>query len=186
MWEGYRSGQSNKIEDRENRFKNSFLIDNMITKLHKAVEYSPHKYALTSQESANYISLIGKLSKLSRIQRAKIGDRLIEEFEKTKVKKYCYFGTISEFADTAYIFLIINEEDSERRKSFLNILCEQACHSIKCSNIIGIVINGAKQKCHSLEAIGLSVEEIRSNTEPDDELHMFGQPVHEKINEWDS
>jgi hypothetical protein len=187
LWEGYRSGKSDKIEERENRFKNSFLIDNMITKLHMAVEYSAHKYALTSQESAlNYLSLIGKLSKLSRIQRAKIGDRLTEEFEKTKVKKYCYFVTISEFADTAYLFLILNEEDSEKRKSFLNFLCEQACHSVKCSEIIGIVTHGAKNKGPSFEAIGLSVEEIRSTTEPDPELQMFGQPVYEKMNEWDS
>lgn len=187
LWEGYRSGQSDRIEDRKNRFENSFLIDNMITKLHRAVEYSAHKYALTSQQSAlNYLSLIGKLSKLTRVERAKIGDKLIEKFEKTKVERFGYFVYVSEFADTAYLFLILNEDDSEKRKTFLYFLCEQACHSVKCSEIIGIITHGAKHKGHSFDAIGLSVEEIRSTTELDPELQMFGQLEYEKINEWDS
>lgn len=187
LWEAYRSGLSDKIEDRENRFENGFLIDNMIAKLYTAVDYSAQKYALTYQESAlNYLSLIGKLSKLTRIERAKIGDRLIEEFEKTKVKRFGYFVYISKFADIAYLFLILNEEDSEKRKTELDVLCKKACHSVKCSEIIGIVTHGAKNKGHSFEAIGLSVEEIRSTTEPDPELQMFGQLVYEKINEWDS
>lgn len=187
LWEDYRSRQKDIIKDRENRFKNSSLIDNMITELHTAVEYSAHKYALTYQESAlNYISLIGKLSKLTRMERAKVGDKLIEKFKKTEVERFGYFVYVSEFANTAYLFLILNEEDSEKRKLFFYFLCEQACHYVKCSELIGIVTHGARHNGHSFDAIRLDVEETRSTTELDSDLQMFGELVYEKINEWDS
>lgn len=187
LWEDYKTHQQKKIQDRYYRFQSSIFIDKMIRELRSAVEYSVHQYQLTPQESAlNYLSIIGKLNKLTRIERAKIGDMLIKKMEKTKIEKWGYFIYVSEFADTAYLFLILNEDDREQRKVFLHFLCEQACHKVPCSELVGIATDGAKQKENSFDAMAMNVADIRLATKPDIKFQMFKQAEYEKINEWDS
>lgn len=186
-WEGYHQKHRDKIKDRAKRFQNSILIDNLISHLRTSVEYSTQEYGVSPQESAlNYLSLIGKLNKLTWMERAKIGDKLLEKVEKTKTEKFGYFTYVSTLMDIAYLFLFLNEEDRDKRKAFLCYLCEQACHLAPCSGLVGIVTKGAQQGDNSTDAIVMDAQIVRAETKPDQDFKMFEQPVFRSMTEWDS
>ncbi|MGA2138911.1 MAG: hypothetical protein ABSH14_08630 [Verrucomicrobiia bacterium] len=187
LWERYRKDEANRIRDRDYRFRNSGVIDRLIRTLHTSVEYTASHYGLTSQEGAlKYLKLIGKFGKLTRMERADIGDKLIAKRNKTKSSKYGYFIFVSEHAKTAYLFLVINEEDREKRKNILGFLCGQACHILNCSELVGLATDGAQQEGASIDALVMDVAEVRSETKLEKDLELFKQMEHRTVNEWNS
>ena len=187
LWERYRTNEKNRIELRDRLILNSGVIDRLVRGLRASVEYSATFYGLTHQETAlNYVRLIGKLGKLTRMERAKIGDIFMTKIEKTRSSKWGYFMYVSEIANTAYLFLFINQDEREKRKDFLKFLCIQACHSVNCTELVGIAITGAQQKDFSMDSLVWNVPEVRSETTPEKDFKMFKQPVHEKTDEWGS
>jgi hypothetical protein len=187
IWEGYRVVEKKQIIEREHRFKNSILIDRLIRELRRSVEYSAEKYNLSVQQSAwQYLMMIGKLGKLTRIERAEIGNRLLTKVEKTKTSDYGYFVYMSQITRTAYLFLLMNEPDRKRRKSFLEYLCSQACHLTNCHDLLGIVTEGAQQKGNSIDAILMYGDETRENIPFYNDYPMFKDPVLGQIDEWNS
>jgi hypothetical protein len=187
-WEKYHQAHAEKIYDRHERFRNSFLIDEFIDHHYTAVDHSVNLYGLSHQESAiRFMTVIGKLGKLMRVERALIGDKFIEKFEKTRTNKWGYFIFISQLMNIGYLFLILNEEDQEKRINFLYYLSEQTCHSIACRDLVGIGTIGAQQKNEfGHDFIILDVETIKSETETNPRIKLFQPPVVAMINEWDS
>lgn len=92
---------------------------------------------------------------------------------------------VSKFADTAYLFLLINEDDREKRKDYLMSLCIPACHKITCPELIGVVSGGAQKKFSSIDAFVIDVRKMQAETKPEKEFKMFDKPVYEEKNEWD-
>jgi hypothetical protein len=184
IWEGYRETAKARIQERDSRFRNSGVIDGLIRVLSTSVDYSASEYGITTQESAlNYLRIIGKLGKLTRIERAEIGDKIKVKTEKTKAKKRGYFIYVSQLADTAYLFLLINEDDREQRQRALQHLCIQACHTVPCSELVGVATDGAQQQSSSTDVMLMNVSDIKANTERDPRSH-FQQPEHGTSNEW--
>lgn len=187
IWEGYRAVEKKLIIERDLRFKNSILIDRLIRELRRSVEFSAEKYDLSVQQSAwQYLIMIGKLAKLTRIERAEIGDRFLTKVEKTKTSNYGYFGYMNQTTRTAYLFLLMNEPDREKRKSFLEYLCSQACHLTNCHDLLGIVTEGAQQKEHSIDVMLMDGDEIREDIPLYDDYPMFKDLVLGQIDEWNA
>ncbi len=187
FWEGYRKSHMEDITNRDDRFKSSMQIDRLIRQLRTSVEYSAQQYGLTPQESAiNYLRLIGKIGKLSRMERVQIGNKLVSKVEKTRSKKWGYFVYESKQFDTGYVFLLINEDDREKRQNFLQNLCVEACHKVTCSELVGIATGGAQQQHSTTDALIMNVAEVRETTEPNMDFQLFQQPIRGTINEWDT
>ena len=185
LWEGFRSGRTDELKDRDERYKSSFIIDNLIHRLRAGVEHSVSAHGLTAQESAlGYLGVVGKLGKLARMERAQIGNKIIAKAEKTKSEKFGYFIYVSMRFGLAYLFLLLNEEDREKRLHFLQFLAEQACHKIEANQVIAIGTDGAQNRDSSIDAIVIDVAYVKQNTEPDSELTMFGDMNVDRIDEW--
>lgn len=186
-WEEYKEIHAEKIKDRETRFGNSVIIDNLITTLASAVEYTSNTHGISPQESTtNYLRLIGKLNKLTRMERAQIATKIIEKTERTKKNKWGYFTYISMTMDTAYLFLFMNETNRERRLNFLNYLCNQLVHQLECKELVAVASSGARTREFSIDAVVCDVAVVRSETEPDLTFQPFQSPEYQKLNEWDS
>ncbi len=186
IWESYRTSQAEQIAERDKRFGNSIVVDHLVRQLRTSVEYSAEQYHLTPQvSSSNYLKLIGKLGKLTRLERATIGDMLRTKVEKTCQAKWGYFLMVSTLADTAYLFLIINEEDREKRKAMLDALCTQACHKVACSDVLGLAMSGPQQQGFSVDALLMNVAEITANSQPDTRAPVFRELAPKTISEWD-
>lgn len=185
IWEEYRKIAKQRIEERDRKLKNGVVIDTLIRRFQTSINFTAERYGLTAEASAaQYFRLIGKFGKLARIERAWIGDKLLEKLEKTKRSKFGYFVHVSPRTKTAYLFLLVNESDREKRGNALNLLCVQACHSIDCTEVVGVVSEGARQQGSSIDALVLNVAEVRSTTQPQNDLTFFQQPVRETKTEW--
>jgi hypothetical protein len=187
-WESYKKDAEEAIEARNQRFKKSQVIDNLIRFLRTSVVYTSTQSGITEQQSAvQYMKLIGKLGRLSRIERTDIAEKILLKVEKTKTEEFGYFLHSSITAKTAYLFLFINEPDREFRKDMLYFLCEQACHLNqlnKCNEVFGVVTSGAQQQDRAVDAILINMKEIRSTTKPDPNHLFFKPPVYTKTDEW--
>ncbi len=189
LWEQYRDSRKNEIHERQKWFMNSIPYDRLIHELVTGVEHSVKLHSYTHQESAlNYMKLVGKLNKLTRMERAEIGGKLLEKFDKTKNSKWGYFIYINTASKIAYLFLILNEDDREKRQKFLHYLSEQACHKISdATQLVGLATNGAAHKDHSIDSLVIeNMAEIRGSVELDEELTMFKSAEYKSINEWRS
>lgn len=186
-WEDYQKAHAEKLADRNERFKNSALIDRLIEDQSTSVGYSAEEQGISEQEAAiNYMGVIGKLGKLTRMERAKIGDKMVEKFNKTETNKWGYFIYVSKLMDIGYLFLFLNEDDRDRRRNFLQFLCEQACHVAPCRELVGVGTDGAQQEGYSFDVMVLDVETTKSETEPDPDFKLFRQLDVGSINEWDT
>lgn len=188
-WEEYRRLYEEQIKDRQLRFNESIPFDFILRTLVTGVQYSVDKHSYTAEESAlNYMLMIGKLSKVTRIERAEIGKKLQEKVNKTRTKKWGYFISISVQYKIAYLFLVINETDRDKRLSFLENLCIQAIHSSdNFEQIVGISMNGIQDNESSFDTV--IIEDVLSTkleTQKYDDLVMFKEPSLTMINEWDS
>jgi hypothetical protein len=187
IWESYRVVESRRITEREQRFKNSVLIDRLIRELRRSVEYTSSKYGIPHQQSAvQYLTIIGKLSKLTRIERAEIGDRFLSKVERTKSRDYAYFVYMNEAIRIAYLFLLMNDPDRKKRRTFLEYLCSQACHLTSCSDIIGIATSGAKLKDFNMDTILMDGDETREDVPYYTDHPMFKDIESGSIDEWNS
>jgi hypothetical protein len=187
FWEDYKNEHIETIEDREERFRSSRLIDRIIDALSTGVDHTTQMHGVAPQQSAvNYLRLIGKLNKLTRMERAQVANKIIEKMKKTEHSKWGYFIYVSMLMDTAYLFLLLNEEKRQHRIAFLEYLCEQACHSLSCREIVGVASNGAKVKDFSIDAIVMDVSTVKAESTPDPKFKMFQHPVSGTLNEWDS
>ena len=92
---------------------------------------------------------------------------------------------VSKYAKTAYLFLLVNEQDREKRKDMLNYLCVQACHAVDCAELVGIVTEGAQVRGSSFDAFIMDVAEVRSKTKPGKGITAFDKPTYETMGEWD-
>jgi hypothetical protein len=188
-WEEYRRQYEEQIKDRQLRFNESIPFDSILRTLVTGIQYAANKHSYTEEESAfNYMLMIGKLSKLTRIERAQIGKKLQEKINKTRTKKWGYFISISVQYKIAYLFLVINEIDRSKRLSFLEYLCIQAIHSFDdFDQIIGISMNGIQDNESSYDTI--LIEDVLSTkleTQKYDDPVMFKEPSLTRINEWDN
>lgn len=186
IWEAYRRDSSGQICERDERMRLSGLIDRLIRMQHTSVDFSAAQFALTAQQSAiNYMRTIGKFGKLCRIERAEIGKMIAAKWEKTKVKKRGYFLYVSKPLNTAYVFLLINEADREKRRDQLMYLCEKACYRVKqCEELVGVATEGAQSKGSSFDVVVMGVAEITAKPEPDPEINILGEPNEATIQEW--
>ncbi|NOR80801.1 MAG: hypothetical protein GQ529_08210 [Methyloprofundus sp.] len=184
-WEEYRAAHKEKIIDRSQKFSDSYFYDSILKTLVTGVNYSIEKHSYTSEESAfNYMLMIGKLSKVTRMERAAIGKKLKEKYDKTKTHQYGYFVSVSLQYKIAYLFLVVNEKDRSKRVNALTNLCEEAANNLDDFNqIIGIAMNGAKDNESSLDTIIL--EDISGIEYENDSPLMFKEPQHSLLNEWD-
>lgn len=184
FWEDYRSVHDERIREREDRFRSIGVIDRLIREMHTAVDFSAEQYGLTPQQSAvHYLSLIGKLGKLTRMERTEISQKVLEKVEKTKHDKWGYFVYASDLADTAFLFLLLNEDDREKRKAFLENLCLEACHLVPTSRLLGIATEGAQSPGRSTDAMLFDVPEVRREV-PVDEFKFFKKLEIKSITEW--
>ncbi len=184
FWEDFRSSYDERIIERDNRFKSSWLIDQLIREMHTAVDFTAEQYELTLQQSVvQYLKLIGKLGKLTRMERAEVSQKLFEKMEKTKKSKWGYFIYASVLANTAFLFLLFNEEDREKRKAFLENLCLEACHLVSESCLIGIATGGAQSSSISTDAILLDVTEVKRKVSFS-KFQFFKKPERKSITEW--
>jgi hypothetical protein len=185
LWEAYRKDKRRQIRDRDNRLRSGGAIDGLIRALHTSVNFSANYLGISTQESAlQYLKLIGKLGKLARVERAYIGDRLLEKLEKLKTSKAGYFTFVSKRANTAYLFLLINERDREKRRRMFEFLCVQACHTVDCAELVGIASDGDQERSCSIDALVMDVAKVRADTRPEEGLKMFDKPCLGKTQEW--
>ena len=185
LWEDFRTGRNDEITDRAERYKSSYIIDTLVRHLRAVVEYSMEAHGLTAQESAlRYLSVIGKLGKLARMERAKIGDKLLEKVDKAKTKKFGYFIYVSIRLRIAYLFLILNEDDREKRLNFVHFLAEKACHKVDATYLVAIGTDGAPSRSGGIDAMIVDVEDMKRNTNPDADMPMFGEAKVGRIDEW--
>ena len=187
FWEDYHEEHAEKLSARSERLRNSFLIDQLIGDQRTSVAHSAEELGISEQEAAlNYMAVIGKLGKLRRLERALIGDKIVEKINKTTTKKFSYFVYVSKHADIGYLFVFVNEDERERRRNFLLFLCEQACHVVPCRELVGVGTEGAQQQDYSTDIVVLDVEATKGETEPDPDFNLFQQMKHESMNEWDT
>ena len=185
IWEKYREDETGQIQQREHRLRNGTLIDRLIKELHTSVEYAANQLGITQQASALiYLKLIGKLGKLSRIERADIGDKLVAKHKKTKDSESGHFLYVSKYANTAYLFLLANERDREIRGGMLEFLCVQACHTVDCDELVGIATEGAQLRGSSFDALVMDVLDVRSKTKPESDIKAFDNPTYGTLGEW--
>ncbi|MCK4504806.1 MAG: hypothetical protein KAW14_04260 [Candidatus Aegiribacteria sp.] len=187
LWEDYITEHQEKIEDRKKRFSKSWYIEYFIRELNTAVQHGIDTRSLSYQDSAQgYLRIIGKLGKLTRMERTEIGIMLEKKIEKTQKALFGYCLYYSKSADIAYLFLLVNDDDRERRLAFLAELGDQACRRLECKELVGIATAGAKMKSSSIDAALFDVDMIRA-TEPDQDVkQLFGDSEYKRINEWDS
>ncbi|PKM35995.1 MAG: hypothetical protein CVV06_13385 [Gammaproteobacteria bacterium HGW-Gammaproteobacteria-10] len=184
-WEEYRDAHKEKIIDRNQKFRDSYPYDSILRALVTGVNYSVEKHSYTSEESAfNYMLMIGKLSKVTRMERAEIGRKLKAKYEKTKNHRYGYFLFINHQYKIAYLFLVVNEKDRGKRVNALTNLCEEAVNNLDgFEQIVGIAMNGAKDNESSLDTLILEdISEIQCES---DFPVLFKEPKNGLLNEWD-
>jgi len=76
-WEDYKNEHEEKIKDREKRFRSSRLFDELIHVLSSSVKHTTETQGVPPQQSAvNYLRLIGKLNKLTRMERSQIANKI--------------------------------------------------------------------------------------------------------------
>jgi hypothetical protein len=186
-WEFYRKTYAQQLRERDDRLKNSTLVDRIIRQLRPCPERCTGQNGTPQHVTAsNYLRLMGKFAKLARVERAAFGDELARKVEKTKRVKSGYFLRVSRSADTAYLFLLDNEPDREMRIQFLGFLAVQACHQVECSQLVGVAISGPQLPKFSSDAILMDVGKVKATTKPDTESAWFAEGVHQKIGEWKS
>lgn len=189
IWEEFRNGRTQELKDRDERYRSSYIIDDLISDLRSAFEYSIDAQGLTAQESAlGYLGVVGKLGKLPRMERARIGDKILTKEEETKIKEYGYFAYVSIHFRIGYFFLLWNESDQEKRRQLLKFLAEGVCHKIeddKATQFVAIVTDRVKSHESSIDARIFDVMHVKEHTEPPDKkLMLFGNINMERIDEW--
>ena len=167
LWEDYQRSQRKAIADRRERSKNSRAIDRLIRELHESVKFSSEMQKISEQEATiRLLTIIGKLGKLTRVERTVISDKLSEKAEKTKIADFGYFIFVSNNANTAYLFLFSNEQDRITRSHLLQNLCVEACHHIQASHLLGIVTTGARITSGGTTAALFDVNAVKTSTTP--------------------
>lgn len=188
-WEEFRANHKRKIIERREWFKDSIPLENLIKELISGIEHSINAHSYTRQESTlNYMKLIGKFSKLTRMERAQIGAKLVEKFDKTRSDKWGYFIHVSTKFKIAFLFLILNESNREKRQNFFHFICQHACHKVDMSTqLVGLTTNGAKDREHSVDALVIeNVQEMAEQVDIYEDPVMFKEMELETINEWKS
>lgn len=184
VWESYRANRQSEIADRNARFATSVVFDTILRRLQSAVEYSCTAHGVSARESArNYMLTIGKLSKLTRVERAKIGRMLQEKAKKTAHSKFGYFAYVSEQAKTCYLFVLLNDEDREERVELLMYLAEQICHQVDTPQLVAMVTAGSKIEESSVDVAVIDVAFVKQQTTLESEP-MFKEMKSEVLNEW--
>lgn len=190
-WEEYRTARIKQIKKRDERLHCSYMIDKLIRQLKASVEYSREIHGFTSQESAlGYLLIIGKLGKLARIERAEVAKSILEKVEKTKNQPQGYFIYLSLRYGIAYLFLLLNEEDREKRRKFLLFLAEQACfhidseERIQATEIVAIVTDGAQSKESSIDVTIINSNELLKHKNPCLDRPLFEKSKVSIIDEW--
>lgn len=195
FWEEYRAIRKKEINERKRRFKNSLPYDKIVEVLGSGINYSEEKHGYSHQESAlNYMKMIGKLGKVTRMERAKIGELIFKKFEKTKNAKFGYFTYINKQFHIAYLFVVLNETDRNLRLRFLEHLCGEIIDSKDklesfddFNQVVAIAMNGAQDYESSYDTIIIEdIDTIELLPKEDGVPEMFKQPKKTIINEWDT
>ena len=131
--------------------------------------------------------MIGKLAKLTRLERAEIGVQFEKKIEKTLTELWGYFVFHSLLTDIAFIFLLVNDDDREGRCTFMKAIAEQVAKRMPCKELVGVATAGAKMKSSCIDAAVFDIEFLR-NAEPDPEMPELLSKAYKikKANEWDS
>lgn len=184
-WEYYINEKTEVINKRDDKLKNSLLIDRMIKVLRDAISYGTTHYKNPKEESiSRYLKIIGLLGKLAKIERAYIGDKIIEKLKKTKTEKFGYYIHKKKQSDYAYLFLVVNDDDRKNRRDFLIYLCQQACHHVQCSNIVGFALPSLQQEKFCIDAVYMNAKETKEKTKPESDFTLFKKPTQYSVDEW--
>ncbi len=181
LWEDYRGIYAEKINERQERHENSIIYDKIIKIFYETLQ--KEFYENINESENHYLLLFGKLNKTTRMERAEIGNKLLQSLEKTKKKKCSYFIYTSKLMNISYLFLFVNE-NREIRQKILSYLCEQACHQITSKELIGIASNGAKQYDNVIDAKLFNVEKIKMEIKQEKNYKLFESEEKKKISEW--
>jgi len=187
MWEHYNKNHRDTIDERNKRFGKSIYVEQIIRELHKSVQYIVDTQGVDYMESASgYMSIIGKLGKLTRLERTEIGETIEQKLEKTKTCTQGYFARYFPRLGIGYIFLIINSDDREMRVGFLMALAEQLSRRLECNEILGIAFDGLQMKTSCIDAALFDGDTLRNSSPTPGIGDLFGDQEFERKTEWDS
>ena len=188
MWEGYLEANCEERSKRQESFEKGAVIDEIIDRMIGSIQGSVKEHGQTVQESTtNYLRTIGILSKLTRIERAIAGSKILDKFEKvgTDPMGYGYFAHYSELSQILYVFVVTNHSDPKDRRTFLeNVGSAAALKVPNGKNVLCLGFEGLAGK-GAIETILLDGDTIRENPSLYEGSNLFREIESKSHDEWD-
>lgn len=159
-WDGYISDHDDARKKRDELNKPSRLIDGVIAHLHESIGHNPSLLSeLTNTKEdqgtiENYFVAITELSKLDRLTRRAVGQKLLEKMRKADKTGDAYGLVVNEVENSAILVLSSNRSQQERANGMYNF-CSIAYCKYGLTKIIGISTDPLSAPGRSYEAIVL-------------------------------
>lgn len=169
-WDGYVAEHQEARDRREKLNRPSFLIDEIINHLHQSIGYNPQLLPGFSNTVAaqgtieNYFAGITELSKLNRISRRIVGERLLDKMKKADSTGHGH-GLVLNHKENSAILVLSSDRTQHQRGTALYNLCAIAYCKLGLARITGISTDPIHAEGRSYEAIVLVDVKFENHSE---------------------
>jgi hypothetical protein len=169
-WKGYIADHEGARKTREKLNRPSLVIDEIINHLHESIGHNPKLVPQLGNTKAdqgtveNYFLGVTELSKLTRITRRIVGEKLLDKMKKADKTGHGHGLILNQKENTAILVLSSNRPQHERGTALYN-LCSIAYCKLGLMRITGISTDPLHANGRSYEALTLDDVEFENHTE---------------------
>lgn len=191
IWDRYIVTHRKNIIERTYLNRPSYLVDSIITTIHSSIDYVPnikypsHKKAHALGTVENYWGVIVELSKLTRLQRRSVGEKLLEKMKKADSTGHGH--ALLMLDEKSALFILSSDKDRQQRFNGLYNLSAIAYCGLGLKKIVGIATEPLSVKYRSYDGIVLDDVKFENHDEFAESFKTsFGAPEPFKITEYKS
>jgi len=184
-WESYRANETLK-ELQEQNFEDSRIVDVFIREIRTCIEStedSSHHSIDNSIEA--YKATVRLLSILKRVERRDLGRKIREKYRKTRELTFSHYISCHLKQDLSILFIAVNDEDRDNRRTFLEHMCVSASKIIPTDELLGVVTQGAKTTGFCLDFCFGYTKELKECEAVLDPRELFGPVERGTTFEWE-
>ncbi len=159
LWGSVRDKFAQAWADRDARITPSYLVDKTIEQLHLCIGYDPaaeypdnvepgHTLPSGGCTAAEYWEILQELTRLTRIERAQLGAKMLEKATAADTKDYA-FALIYRPPDVGPIVYLCSNESRHSRASRLRTLVKAACAFLQTPKAVGIATQSRSSQWRS-------------------------------------
>ena len=190
IWEEYRKTKHSEIQNRDKKKFRKTIIELMINEFSSHLDYyfeqNPKEKELAVE---SMLTIVGELSKLTRTQRIIIDKTFREKYETTDKLKFRYFSF--PINTIAFLFIIVNENDRERRQSKMLDMCcilsksmdkEEKLNNV--NRILAVATEGKSAPGRSFDGLIIERDHCKELLSNGDIPEMFKYRDDGRFDEW--